>query len=170
MPAGLASFFSGVNAGDSLAAADQANWLAQFWAQGVVAHQAGVASDRPYVSGGFVFEFRDEWWKSLSPTFQNISGPPDTCTQCPCQPNGNPSAANTVFPGGWGDEEWFGMTAAKVNPNRCPARGKCTPGQGQNTDPVINVSNGSLNGGPDILRPRAAIVALCKAYKGSGCP
>jgi hypothetical protein len=56
-----------------------------------------------------------------------------------------------VFPGGWGDEEWFGVTGAKV-------RGR------MNCDPVINPNTGKLNGGPDILIPRAPVVALYELF------
>jgi hypothetical protein len=145
MPMSLAQFFSasGIKQGDPLPAADQANWFFQFWTQGVVAV-------KQYVSGGFAFEWRDEWWKGNShPYFQTISGN-DTCTQCPCERGRDTGAANVVFPGGWGDEQWFGLAGAMVANKRDPMK------------PVNN--QGMLNGGPDILKPRAAVVALCKAY------
>ena len=69
--------------------------------------------------GGFLFEWTDEWNKIDPPTVQN----PSTQT-------------NTNFPGGWWDEEWFGMNGVQVN-GRSPS----------DPDP----------GKPDLLLPRAAV-------------
>jgi hypothetical protein len=165
----LAQYFpnSGFNAGDPLMAADQADWIADFW-NVTLRHKASNGPDRDsmllYSSGGYVFEWRDEWWKSGSPCFQNISGNQE-CTFPPTQANPTPTpwpgcpaacyntgAANVVFPGGWGDEEWFGVTGAKV-------KGR------MNCDPVVNPATGQLKGGPDILIPRAPVVALYELFR-----
>ncbi len=69
--------------------------------------------------GGFIFEWTDEWNKIDPPTVHNPS-----------------TAQNTNFPGGWWDEEWFGMNGVQVN-GRDPA----------NPDP----------GHPDTLLPRASV-------------
>ncbi len=52
--------------------------------------------------GGFYFEYSDEWWKAGDP-----------CIQLP-----NPEAPNPKYPGGFGDEAWFGLNIiAKGKPN-----------------------------------------------------
>jgi|GEM_PF-2795017 len=152
MPKNLAEHFAdaGVKAGDDLPAADQAKWYYEFW-KVTLSHKAdndSLARETDFASGGFLFEWRDEWWKSDYPTFQNISGR-NTCTSCPAT-NCDTGAANVVFPGGWGDEEWFGINGAKPSGRKA-------------TDPVVN-QNGKLNGGPDILLPRAAVASVCQMY------
>ena len=159
LPGSLEQYFpdSGVNEGDPLVAADQADWIASFWTV-TLRHKASNGPDRDpmllYSSGGYVFEWRDEWWKlNPHPCFHSISGDQD-CGRlwqgCPAD-CGNTGAANVVFPGGWGDEEWFGVTGAK-------ARGR------RDCDRVINPNTGKLNGGPDILIPRAPVVALYELF------
>jgi hypothetical protein len=169
LPTSLASFFtkSGIPSGGPLAAADQADWIADFW-KVTLNHKASNGANRDtgllYSSGGYVFEWRDEWWKGNdnlneqnTRCFHSISGNQACGTAwagCPagCADTG---AANVVFPGGWGDEEWFGVTGAVVNGR-------------QNCDPVVNQFTGQLNGGPDILLPRAAINALCQLFHSNG--
>jgi hypothetical protein len=169
LPASLARFFagSGIPAGGPLAATDQADWIADF-AMVTVAHLASNSASRDsgllFSSGGYVFEWRDEWWKGNdnlngqnTRCFQSISGN-QSCGSgwqgCPnaCTDTG---AANVVFPGGWGDEEWFGITGAMANGR-------------QNCDPVVNQFTGQLNGGPDILVPRAAVNVLCQLFHAKG--
>ena len=160
LPNRLAKYYtnSTFQAGDELPAALQADWLASFW-QVTTKHRAdndAPVAENDLSSGGFVFEFRDEWWKSGYVTFQGISGPATDCQPGCGKPGCQPGPANTVFPGGWGDEEWFGVHGAKPNNRKA-------------TDPVVDGATGKLNGGPDVLLPRAAIAALCTAYKGDGC-
>jgi hypothetical protein len=59
--------------------------------------------------------------------------------------------ANVVFPGGWGDEEWFGVTGAGANHRK-------------DSDPVVDPHTGKLHGGADIVEPRAAVAALCRLF------
>jgi hypothetical protein len=66
----------------------------------------------------------------------------------------NTGAANVAFPGAWGDEEWFGLVGA-IAKNRA------------NSDPVVNPATGKLNGGPDTLTPRAALVAMYGVLVGT---
>jgi hypothetical protein len=158
LPRELAVYFpnSGFNAGDSLMAADQADWITDFW-NVTLKHKASNGPDRDsmllYSSGGYVFEWRDEWWKSAYPCFQSIAGNQNCGGGWQGCPSGcaNTGAANVVFPGGWGDEEWFGVTGAKVTGR-------------MNCDPVVSTNTGELNGGPDILIPRASVVALYELF------
>lgn len=76
--------------------------------------------------GGFLFEWTDEWNKIAPPTVQNPS------------PSPNPN-----FPGGWWDEEWFGLHGIQVN-GRDPV----------NPDP----------GHPDLLLPRAAVARMSSLW------
>jgi hypothetical protein len=157
MPATLAPFFSGSKIGAALPAGAQADWIAYFLdvSNAKKANNAAPPADLEFNSGGFVFEWRDEWWKANTvTTFHGVSGD-QTCTACsssgPTPANCDTGAANPVFAGGWDDEEWFGAVGAVAN-------GRA------NTDPVVNQFTGKLNGGPDTLTPRAALVALCRAY------
>jgi hypothetical protein len=160
MPATLAPFFPGSKTGDALPASAQAEWIASFLSVSdeKKANNAAPPTDLDFNSGGFMFEWRDEWWKANPvPSFHSITGT-QTCTSCstsgPMPPRCNTGAANVVFPGGWGDEEWFGAVGAVANGRK-------------NTDPVIVQNTGKLNGGPDKLTPRAALVALCRAFLSS---
>jgi hypothetical protein len=154
MPATLAPFFPGSKTGATLPAGPQADWIAYFLdvSDAKKANNAAPPADLEFNSGGFVFEWRDEWWKANTVTnFHGVSGN-QTCTSCNAMPKGcDTGAANPAFAGGWDDEEWFGAVGAV-------ASGRAT------TDPVINQFTGKLNGGPDTLTPRAALVALCRAY------
>ena len=158
MPATLAPFFPGSKTGAALPAGAQADWIAYFLdvSNAKKANNAAPPTDLEFNSGGFMFEWRDEWWKANPvPTFHSVTGT-QSCTSCsnslgPLPSGCNTGAANVVFPGGWGDEEWFGAVGAVAN-------GRA------NTDPVVNPFTGMLNGGPDTLTPRAALVALCRAY------
>ncbi len=158
MPSGLTVYFPGSTAGQPLKAALQADWLDSFLKTAAayrVDPNAPVHA-RKFNSGGFAFEWRDEWWKGNEkyPFFHSISGT-DECTSCPAMAC-NTGAANATFPGGWGDEEWFGVTGAKPNGRKA-------------SDPVVNPFTGKLNGGPDTLEPRAAIVAICQDYGAAAC-
>ena len=106
-----------------------------------------------YSSGGYVFEWRDEWWKlNPHPCFHSISGDQD-CGRlwqgCPAD-CGNTGAANVVFPGGWGDEEWFGVTGAKARGPGLLWRHKSKHRQAERR--------------PQILIPRAPAVALYELF------
>jgi hypothetical protein len=161
LPEDLLPYFrnSEVKRGESLKAADQADWIADFW-RVTLRHKASTGPDRDerllYSSGGFVFEWRDEWWKSNErhPCFHSITGNQNCgpgwqgCEGGGCDNTGD---ANDAFPGGWGDEQWFGVTGAEV-----VGRLDC--------DPVIDTNTGDLNGGPDILTPRAPVVALHRLF------
>ena len=156
LPASLAGHFPGFAAGTHLGAAAQADWLADFLqvAAQYRVDPAAPPAAKKFNSGGFVFEWRDEWWKGNenAPYFHSISGN-DTCGPG-CPAGCDTGLANPVFPGGWGDEQWFGVTGAA--PYQRAASASVTIG-------------GVLNGGPDRLEPRAAVVAICRAFGGPAC-
>lgn len=158
MPDHLVPFFkrNGVNASANLMAEDQAIWIQKFWnvTKRHKAKNGSPDSEMDYSSGGYLFEWRDEWWKANPhPEFHSITGN-NRCGPG-CKGGCDTGAANAVFPGGWGDEQWFGVVGAQVAKGRDPKV-------------VIDPTNGKLKGGPDILTPRAAVVAVCAMYN-SGC-
>ena len=75
------------------------------------------ASNGGVTSGGFYFEWNDEWWKSGWP-FKHIGGF-----------EGNVIIANAAFPGCYDDQAWFGLYEDRKNgsgpdpfPRRRPTR------------------------------------------------
>jgi hypothetical protein len=74
------------------------------------------SADSPVVaSGGFVFEWSDEWYKGDPQTgCKHLAGPP------------LPPHPNSAFPGGFDDEGWFGLnsvaTSASPGPNAMTQR------------------------------------------------
>jgi hypothetical protein len=72
-------------------------------------HSIGQGGADAVGSGGFYFEWNDEWWKSGWPNEPHIGG------------EGNIISANPVFPGCYRDEGWFGLNAvAKTGPGTKP--------------------------------------------------
>jgi hypothetical protein len=156
MPLKLEPFFSksGYKVGDQLPAAAQADYIAASLSatHALKANNAAPLDEEKFYSGGFAFEWRDEWWKDNVVTwFHSVSGNVGGCSSaCQCT---NTGAANPVFPGGWGDEQWFGLTGATIS-------GRTNPAEVANANGLI--------GNPDILEPRAAIVAMCRAFSADG--
>ena len=85
----------------------QAEFVVSLWNE--------LSANTPVASGGCLFAWADEWWKSSTPAIHNPGG-----------------WANTAFPDGWADEEWWGIHRI------IPAAG----------------------GAPDVLQPRAAFDQL----------
>jgi len=105
------------------------------------------------VSGGYVFEFQDEWWKEAQRRPETWSSHDTTILRAKF-PFGEPGRYG--FTSYW-DEEWFGLMSVAPNPGRRAG------------DPVLTVSDGarSLNGGADILTPRAGYYALQEVFQGT---
>ena len=91
---------------------DVVTYMTSLWNE--IEANSAVTTPTNISSGGYIFEWSDEWWKSPQ------CGGPDSH-------NGG-SAQNGAFPGGWDDEEWFGLNSIAANP---------------------------VSGSPDILTPRA---------------
>lgn len=94
-------------------------------------HWNDIAANQNISAGGYVFEWSDEWWKDGNPAAHDAA-----------------SATNSAFPGGYGDEEWFGINSIAVN-NR-PANDPWNPGQPND---------------PDLLGSRAVYDTLADLWK-----
>ncbi|MDY8134455.1 hypothetical protein [Aquimarina sp. 2201CG5-10] len=81
---------------------DLVTYMTSLW-QDIENNNAAV-NPQKVGSGGYIFEWTDEWWKSPQ------CGGNDT--------HAGGSAQNGSFPGGWDDEEWFGLNSvAAGSPN-----------------------------------------------------
>jgi len=105
------------------------------------------------LSGGYLFEFQDEWWKEAQRRPETWSSH-DTTTLKSKFPFGEPGSGG--FSSYW-DEEWFGLMSVAANPGRRP------------DDPVLTADDGAgwLNGGADVLTPRAGFYALQAAFRSN---
>jgi hypothetical protein len=65
-------------------------------------HSVGQSGENAVGSGGYYFEWNDEWWKSGWPNAPHIGG------------EGNIITSNAVFPGCYRDEGWFGLNGVKT--------------------------------------------------------
>jgi hypothetical protein len=83
------------------------------------------ASNGGVTSGGFYFEFNDEWWKSGWP-FSHIGGF-----------EGNRIVDNGRFPGCYDDQAWFGLYGDAKNGNGKPFPQR--PPDKRNPRPALNV-------------------------------
>jgi hypothetical protein len=103
------------------------------WIQGNLEQmQANYESVQGFCGGGFLFEWTDEWWKGGGIPYEHDGSP-----------------AKAAFPGGYWDEEWFGINAIEVN-NRSPQ------------DPW----NPGCPNPADILIPRAAVEVVKQVWSG----
>jgi hypothetical protein len=73
----------------------QADFVSALWSE--------LAANAPVASGGCVFEWADEWWKSGSPLTHDLGG-----------------WASASFPDGWADEEWWGINRISTGGGGAP--------------------------------------------------
>jgi Putative Ig domain len=129
------------------------------------------------LSGGYIFELQDEWWKEDQRDPATWSSH-DTTVQKTTFSFGEPGNG---FAGYW-DEEWFGLMSTKAGSTRSQ---RCEPeadarsgachglivgsGIGAPDDPVLTAAgtNGWLNGGADEVTPRAGFYGLQSVFKGT---
>ncbi|MGC1398221.1 hypothetical protein, partial [Candidatus Binatus sp.] len=93
-----------------------------------------------------------EWWKEAARRPDTWSSHDTTIEQSKF-PFGEPGSGFASY---W-DEEWFGLMSVAPSPGRRPDAPVLTSYDGA----------GSLNGGADVLTPRAGYYALQAAFKGS---
>jgi hypothetical protein len=92
-----------------------------------VVHWSDMMNHRNVCAGGFVFAWSDGWWKHGTPLVHDAI-----------------NNANPVFPGGWWDEEWFGINSIQ---------------------PVGSVSTPWQQRSPDTLHQRDAYFRLQSMYR-----
>ncbi len=118
------------------------------------------------LSGGYLFEFQDEWWKEAKHRPDTWSSH-DTTVLKSQFPFGEPGSGFASY---W-DEEWFGLMSVAPNPGRIPRFERSSAivgsGPGRVDYPVLTPADGTgwLNGGADVLTPRAGFYALQAAFK-----
>jgi hypothetical protein len=128
------------------------------------------------LSGGYVFEFSDEWWKQAPHNPATWSSHDTTNAQKTFAWGEPPNGYQSYW-----DEEWFGLLSAapssarvpQCEPNGYSKNGTCSgvvvgSGPGQPDDPVLTSPDRSLNGGPDVLSKRAGFYAIQSVFQGSG--
>jgi len=101
---------------------------AEAQAEYINVHWDDITAHRSICSGGFIFEWTDEWWKHDNPSLHDAS-----------------TVVNAAYPGGYGDEEWFGVNAVSL----------ITP----TSDPAAYNTRGA-----DILEPRAALATISTMF------
>jgi len=127
--------------------------LIQQIASDIYGHHSTLATTGGGIlSGGYLFEFQDEWWKEAKRQPATWSSH-DTTIEKSEFPFGEPGSGFASY---W-DEEWFGLTSVATGAGRRPDA------------PVLTAYDGagSLNGGADVLTPRAGFYALQAAFKGT---
>lgn len=102
-----------------------ANYIKAHW----TGHSDSITNNTDVCVGGMIFEWTDEWYKK--------DGAPIT--------QQDPSVAtNDAFPGGWWDEEGFGINGIALN-----GRDAASPDPGR----------------PDILQPRAVVATMTALWR-----
>lgn len=110
-----------------------------------------AANWAPVGVGGCYFEWSDEWWK-LDTYYQG--------NQCPATVQQPGVSQNAAFPGGWGDEESFGLNQVTPDASLCPPSQRTTPPGGGCPGPWNFSTNQPYP--PDVLTLRSSGQALGK--------
>lgn len=107
-------------------AQDQGDYLTVHWED--------ILNNRDVCCGGLVFEWVDEWWKHGNPSAHDA-----TPTQ------------NGAYPGGWADEEWFGLFSVAM--------------KSSSASPSAYATRGA-----DVLTARAAVASLTDQWTANVGP
>lgn len=108
----------------------------------------------PVCAGSAYFEWTDEWWK-LDSAYPNV--------KCPATVQNPGLSPNGAFPGGWGDEECFGLNG--IRPAGPDPANRSVPEGGGCPGPWNFESN--MPYPPDILLPRESLATLSRLWKSS---
>ncbi len=116
----------------------QSRWISDSW-KSIMDHAVPDGPKGPICSGGYVFEWSDEWWKTN-----------DKYGKAATQDTSR--VKKSFLPSGWLDEEWFGLNTIKPNPSR---------------PPLIpwDKAKSEIPYPPDILTPRKAYYTLRGLWK-----
>ncbi len=112
-------------------AADQGSFIESHWKD--------IVNNIEVASGGFIFNWSDEWWKSNKNTVQNSK----------YEGNGDASRSDN-FPGHFWDDEWFGLFSI-------------APGKDRQIDHAFN-ADGSPVLPVDVLTARAAVTNVTNMF------
>lgn len=122
-----------------------------------------AANWAPVCVGSCYFEWTDEWWKADAdyPRGAQIVQNPGRAGD-PNNPN-DPGKRNAAFPGGWDDEECFGLNAIEpAGPDPMSRPGP--PNQDPSYPGPWNFAANEPYP-PDILHPRSTLTTLAKLWK-----
>jgi hypothetical protein len=108
----------------------------------------------PVCAGSAYFEWTDEWWK-MDAAYPNV--------KCPATAQNPGVGKNPSYPGGWGDEECWGLNA--IRPAGPDPAGRSVPNGGGCPGPWNFDSNTPYP--PDELLPRESLTTLSKLWKSS---
>jgi hypothetical protein len=133
--------------------------LVRQWKQMFANRSDGGTGPYPDVAGGYIFSYLDEWFKAGNP-----------------QSHDGNDAYMDQAPGKHWDEEWFGLFSVSASTTRGFSQDVTQSKREQPTTdapekrPPVNEWTGDLNGGPDVLKPRAAYTAIQALFKENSGP